>query len=203
MRIGTIADLRIETLLSATLHPSCPELMMISVGPGAKPKVNTKGGVTGVIYIPKLLRDTLIDYFYSISRVLRGKRVSRENDNLVFVTKHGNPYLNKNEKCSSSINVLVAEMRKRGLSQGIKSLKNFHFHQSRCTFATEIARLAISIKGPINAIQHVKMCLLHKNEETSMKYIKFLENEPIKNKIANEFTNEFMGINNFQNIISK
>ncbi|RBH41582.1 integrase [Pseudomonas sp. MWU13-2860] len=88
----------------------------------------------------------------------------------------------------------MVRLRKEGMAEGIKSLRKFRFHQSRCTFATEIAHLAIKVGGSINAIAIVKEFLLHKHESTSFKYIKFVEKTPIKIEIGNAFTRDFLGL---------
>ncbi|MBP0633672.1 integrase [Cupriavidus sp. AcVe19-1a] len=73
-------------------------------------------------------------------------------------------------------------------------MRGFRFHQSRSTFATELARIAIRAGGAVNAIAMVKEALLHKNEATSLKYIRFVENAPSKEDVANAFTREFLGL---------
>src|SRR5690606_34881783 len=41
MRLGTICDLKIQTLLNAIPDPAAPELFRLSIGPGADPPVST------------------------------------------------------------------------------------------------------------------------------------------------------------------
>lgn len=85
-------------------------------------------------------------------------------------------------------------LRTLATSPAMDVLRHFKFHQTRCTFATELARLAIAAGGAINALAIVKEFLLHSREATSMKYIKFVEKTPAKEEAANAFTREFLGV---------
>lgn len=51
MRLGSICDLKIQTLENAVPDPSANGLLRIAVGPGASPPVHTKFDVTGQIWI--------------------------------------------------------------------------------------------------------------------------------------------------------
>jgi integrase len=194
MRIGTIADLKIQTLDRATPDPASPGLFRLAVGPGAHPPVHTKGGVTGQIYITSPLLNALRTYFYSTRRLKRQSITQEADRDLVFLTSRGNRYAQHRADKSSAINVEVHALRKRGREAGLEVLRTFHFHQSRATYATELARLAISVAGPINAIALVREALLHKNESTSLQYIKFIETSPAKEKANNAFSEAFLGL---------
>jgi integrase len=85
-------------------------------------------------------------------------------------------------------------LRRKALTKNIRSFECFHFHQSRCTFATELAKILIPVGGATNAIAIIKDALLHKDEATTLKYIRFVEKTPAKIAIANEFTKSFFGI---------
>ncbi|WP_336873435.1 site-specific integrase [Pseudomonas juntendi] len=191
MRIQTISGLTIETLESAVQDPASEDLYRIAVGPGARPPVPTKNSVTGHVWITKPLLDELRKYCYSTTRLLREVKAEEANKNLVFLTKRGNPYADRSRDSSPAINVAMHSLRNLGLKHGVSALQKFKFHQTRCTFATELARLAIKAGGAIHAIAIVKDALLHKNEETSIRYIKFIERNPIKVAMANEFTKSF------------
>lgn len=194
MRVGTLSDLKIQTLDRAVQDPSSPELFRLAVGPGADPPVATKGGVTGQIYISKVHLDALREYFYSVRRLKRQALAAPRYRSLVFLTPHGHPYVQRATSKSSAINVAMHSLRELGVASGIEVLRNFKFHQSRCTFATELARVAISHCGPINAIAIVKDALLHKHEETSLRYIKFVQKAPAKAAAADAFTRDFLGV---------
>lgn len=196
MRLGTLTDLRIETLDHAMPDSSGEELYRLWVGPGASPPVHTKGDVTDYIHITRTHLDALREYFYSVRRLTRQALASPKNRNLVFLTRFGNPYSSRGSDKSPAINVEMHALRARGTSQGVEVLRHFHFHQTRCTFATELARLAISAGGAINAVAIVKEFLLHKLEQTALRYIKFVEKTPIKEEAANAFTRSFLGVVN-------
>nr|WP_232239583.1 site-specific integrase [Pseudomonas alkylphenolica] len=191
MRIQTLASLTIQTLEAAVEDPATPELYRIAVGPGAFPPVSTKNGVTGHIWITKALLSELLSYCYSTDRILRESKASKHNKNLVFLTKHGNPYADRDKDRSPAINVAMHTLRAVGKQRGISVLNTFKFHQTRCTFATDLTRLAINAGGAIHAIGIVKDALLHKDESTTIKYIKFVERTPIKISMANAFTKAF------------
>lgn len=194
MRIGTIADLKIQTLDRASQDPASPELFRLAVGPGAHPPVHTKGGVTGQVYITGPLLNALRTYFYSTRRLKRQSIAQEADRDLVFLTSRGNRYAQHRADKSSAINVEIHALRKRGEAAGLKALRSFHFHQSRATYATELARLAISVAGAINAIALVREALLHKNESTSLQYIKFVETSPAKELANNAFSEAFLGL---------
>ena len=194
MRLGTIADLKIETLENAAPDPATPELFRLAVGPGAHPPVHTKGGATGQVYITKDLLNAVRAYFYSARRLKRQSIATEADRNVVFLTARGNRYAQHCANKSSAINVQIHALRKRGEANGVHALRHFHFHQSRATYATELARLAISVAGAINAIALVREALLHKNESTSLQYIKFVETSPAKERANNAFSEAFLGL---------
>ncbi|MCQ4284810.1 site-specific integrase [Stutzerimonas stutzeri] len=194
MRIQTLADLRIETLERAIPDPAHPELLRLTVGPGASPPVKTKFDVTGQIWISKVLLDRLWLYATSVRRLKRVAKASNENKNLLFLTRFGNPYAQRGTDKSTAINVEMLGLRRTIYANNSKLLEGFKFHQTRCTFATQLARLAIANGGGISAIAIVKEALLHKDEATSLKYIKFVESTDLKSTIMDEFTRAFLGI---------
>lgn len=200
MRLGTLTDLKIQTLQRAVPDPSSAELFRIAVGPGADPPVHTKFGVTGQVWITKIHLEALLTYTYSVKRLIRESKSTSTNRDLVFLTRFGNAYARRGSDKSTALNVEMHSLRKRAISSGIIALRNFYFHQTRCTFATELARLAIRVGGAINAIAIIKESLLHKNEATSFKYIRFVEKTPIKVEMSNAFTRDFLGLfNTIQN----
>jgi integrase len=194
MRLGTLCDLKIQTLNRAVLDPSSPEMFWLNVGPGASPTVHTKFGVTGRIWIAQAQLEILRTYACSVRRLKREANALPENRDLVFITRSGNSYSEAGADKSVPVNVEMHKLRRAGNAHGITALRDFHFHQSRCTFATELAHIAIRIGGHIYAIAIVKDALLHKNEATALKYIKFVEKTPIKIEMANAFTRAFLGV---------
>lgn len=195
MRVGTLCDLKIRTLENAVPDPAASNLCRIAVGPGADPPVATKFDVTGQIWICRAHIDELLNYAHSIRR-LRREAVSNDDalrDHL-FLTRFGTTYSQKGADRSSSLNVAMHQLRKIAALRGVGALRSFRFHQTRCTFATELARLAIVAGGALHAIAIVREALLHRDEATSLRYIKFVEKTPIKQAAANEFTDSFLGL---------
>lgn len=190
MRIGTISDLKVETLEKSILFKN-ETMSRIQVGPNASPPVSTKYSKDGSILIPTELVHELLDYCYSIRRLKRVANSLDENAELVFLTKGGNRYLSLNNK---AINVAMHRLRTIGLRLGYDVFKSFHFHQTRSTFATVLMEYCLKKMSPADAIQLVKDACMHKDELVTFKYIKFLENSKNLEKISNQYTNIFLGI---------
>lgn len=193
MRLGTLCDLKIQTLNRAVPDPNSPDMFWLNVGPGGSPPIHTKFGVTGRVWIARAQLERLRAYACSVRRLMREAKAPPQNKDLVFITRSGNSYAQAGAEKSVPINVEMHKLRRSGSAHGITALHDFHFHQSRCTFATELARIAIRVGGPIYAIAIVKDALLHKNEASAFKYIKFVEKTPIKIEMANAFTRAFLG----------
>lgn len=192
LRIGSISNLKVATIENAT-YTAGDGWMRISVGPGARPPVETKFDVSGTVPIPRPLLDTLIQYSTSTRRLKREMQAEQENKDLLFLTRYGNPY---NESSGRAINVEMSRLRNTGKKLGIRSLDNFHFHRTRATFATELTRIAIQFMPIGDAIQFVRECCLHKDDSTTMRYIKFLDSNVAMSKAADAFTKAFMGLLN-------
>ena len=71
--------------------------------------------------------------------------------------------------------------------------ENFKFHQSRATFATQVALIAARQLDGASAIGIVQDLLMHAKEETSARYIKFNEESALKANLSNEFTRVLLG----------
>ncbi|MDG9873768.1 tyrosine-type recombinase/integrase [Pseudomonas juntendi] len=193
MRIGTLCDLKIQTLKNAAPDPLADGLYRLSVGPSASPPVQTKHGVNGQVWITRQHLNLLLEYCHSTRRIIRESKASPHLRDLVFLTRYGNPYLKPDGLPGSAINVEMHALRIKGEAKQEKSLHKFRFHQTRSTYATELARILIPVSGPINALAIVKDALLHKDEATTLKYIRFVEKTPAKIAMANEFTKAFFG----------
>lgn len=197
MRLGSICDLKIQSLEHAVPDPSADGLLLFAVGPGATPPVHTKFGVTGQVWIPEALRDKLLEYAKGWRRMEREAKASPENRDLLFLTRFGNAYGRRGTDQSSAVNVEMSEFRKRGVKAGLQALRKFRFHQSRCTFGTELARLALSACADVSiVIATVSDALLHgpNSEATTFKYIRFVQALPIKQAHSNSFMVAFSGI---------
>ncbi|WP_209443032.1 site-specific integrase [Herbaspirillum frisingense] len=193
MRLGTLSDLKIETLENALPDPRCEDLFRLHIGPGARPPVATKFGITGFTYIPRILLNQLRAYVEGTRRLLRETKAKQENRRLVFLTKHGNPYAQRGVDKSVAVNVEMHALRKKATAAGMEMACTFKFHQTRATFGTELARLALKYANATEAISMVKEALLQRSELSALHYIRFVERTPIKIEIANEFTRSFIG----------
>ncbi len=194
MRLGTLCDLKVSSLERAFIDPDQSGLYKIAVGPGASPSVATKFGVTGHVWIVKEHLNLIRGYVISPRRQARVQAADDKNKELVFLTRFGNKYTKLKKERSSAINVEMHSLRKKAISAGLVVFEGFYFHQTRCTFATQLARILLPISGAVNAIAIIKEALLHKNEATSLQYIKFVEQSAAKAASANEFTRKFLGL---------
>jgi len=186
MRFGSISNLRVSTIYNAARKSSLDGYGRINLGPGAQPPVHTKFGVNGQAFISHTDLGLMEDYCLSSRRLSRAAKALPMDRDLVFLTRFGKPYGTEGSDFSQAINVELFRIRKRALESGLYCFKNFHFHQTRCTFATELARIALPY-GAQFALQIVKEALLHKNESTTIRYIKFIEKDAIMKKAADSF----------------
>ncbi|WP_354521629.1 site-specific integrase [Lysobacter enzymogenes] len=191
MRLGSICGLKTATLNYATPDPLAKDIWRLAIGPDAQPPVPTKFGVNGQPVIPSLLLDHLKEYAISARRLQRAKIAPHALQNNLFLSRHGNEYCERDVNKSPSVNVALFRLRTAAVAAGIP-VYGFKFHDSRATFGTVVADHAIRNGGAVNALSVVKGLLLHKDEATSLKYIKFVEETPIKEQLANDFTIEFL-----------
>lgn len=194
MRIGTICDLRIATIQRAVPDPTFPGFHKLAVGPGAHPRVHTKFGVTGQVWISDEDLQLLRDYMFSPKRLKRQAKAKEGNRDIVFLSKDGNAYGEGDGNASRGISVQLGRLRKEGLINGITAFRGFRFHQSRCTFATELARVAMKMGTVGMAVQLVRQALLHKSEKTTLTYIRFIEKTDAMSGMADAFTRDFLGL---------
>jgi len=197
MRLGSICSLKIKTLTNAMPDPSAKGLFKISIGPGAFPPVDTKYDVTGEVWLPEILHKQLIDYAISLHRAKREVKASQENKDVLFLTKFGNAYGRKDRNFSSSINVEISQLRKKAAKANLNCLNRFYFHQSRCTFGTELAKIALLKCDDVAlAIALVSNALLHGNnsEGTTLKYIKFVQSIAVKKEMSDQYMAAFRTI---------
>lgn len=194
MRIGSICDLQWQTLERAVPDPCFPGFYFIAIGPGAHPPVKTKFGVTGQTWICTADLDLLKTYMFSTRRLRRQLLAAKEDKNHIFLTRYGKRYEAKGNSSVRAVTVEMARLREVARSKQVAALQDFKFHQSRCTFATELAKAALRHGNPSFAIQLVKRALLHRHEATTLKYIKFIEQTQAMATAADEFTKAFLGL---------
>lgn len=187
-RIGTISTLRVKSVENAMPDPSMTDFYRIRVGPGTG--VSTKFGVSGDLLVPRFVIETLRRYAYSMDRLTRQAKARDEWRNLLFLTSRGNPYR------SETFNRLMTDLRRRAVRHGLRFMLTFKFHQTRCTYGTRLMELALRVAGEAAAIAFVRDAMLHKDEAVTLRYVRFLQQAPVKAAISNEFTAAFSGIIN-------
>ena len=193
MRLGSICDLKVETIFNAARHPLTDKVHFLAIGPNARPSVHTKFGVTGQAFIPTSLLETLRDYCNSTRRFARQQLAADTEKNLVFLTRYGNSYVAKRGRDkSASVNVELHRLKKIIATED-PTAENFKFHQSRATFATQVAQIASGHVDAATAVGIVMELLMHADERTSMHYIKFVQQTPLKVDLSNEFTRTLLG----------
>lgn len=195
-RLETIADLKRGTLDSAVSDPKVPGLFYLSVGPGHRPKVATKFDVSGQIIVPAALLDELRDYAYDVSRLKREALAAPEDKDLVFLTRYGRRYANRDSSSGTAVGRAMVDLRRKATAAGLHFAKNFHFHMTRATFGTSLTSLLLSKEGATerDVLALISSLMLHKDVSTTLKYIKFVQQSPLKAAVANEYSNAFLGM---------
>lgn len=188
-RFETVTTLTIDALKSAIPDPQFPSVMRVTVGPGTS--VKTKQDVFGNIPFPNALITELLTYFESTQGILRRSKASNEFRNSVFLTNQGNQYT------VNSFGTIMNRLRENFVNKGHTELANFHFHQLRATFGTMLMKALLdSGIAPSNAIVIVRDALLHKDDKTTWKYIKFIEREPMEELFTQTLWSIFTGDEN-------
>lgn len=187
-RIGTITTLRVASVEDAIPDLSMTEFSRIPVGPGTG--VSTKFSVSGDLLVPKFLIDALRRYTYSMDRLTRQAKARDECRDLLFLTSRGNPYQ------PETFNRLMTDLRRRAARHGLRFMLRFKFHQTRCTYGTWLMELALRVTSEAAAIAFVRDAMLHKDEAVTLRYVRFLQQAPVKAALSNEFTAAFSGISN-------
>ena len=190
LRLGSILDLKLGTIDQASAD-SITGWWKIDVGPSARPSVATKYGNSGSVLIPPVLLERLRTYAYSTRRLKRQAIAAGQCQNLLFLTRFGRPYAGPS---SRAVNVEVARLRAKGVSRGVDVLRDFHFHRSRATFATMLMRVALRFLPVPDAVKLVREACLHKDEATTLKYVKFVESSKAMADAANAYSAVFMGL---------
>lgn len=185
-RLSTITTLRIENLEQALPDSHMPGFFLIRVGPGTG--VATKGDVSGNLLVPDFLLAALKKYAYSVERLKREAKAPPENRSILFLTSRGAPY------AGGTVSRLMANLRQDAVRAGLKFMQKFHFHQSRATYGTWLMKLALTVTTVPAAIEFVMSAMLHKDEATTMKYVKFIHNSKGKEEAAKAFSEAFTGL---------
>lgn len=188
-RSETIRTLRLSTIENAIDDSSIPGIKRVLVGPGTR--VKTKFDVKGYILFPEELINAIKDYAYSVRRLSRQARASEDDRSLLFLSTRGSYY------SDTSFTKIISYMREKIVQAGYSQFNNFKFHQTRATFGTQLMRIAINIlPNQIDAIVFVRDAMLHKHESTTWTYVKFIELDPIKEALSEEFFHLYTGLEN-------
>jgi integrase len=195
-RIETITDLKRGTLANAVAEPAAPGLMYLAVGPGHTPHVATKFDVRGRIMVPDWLHQALLEYADDVVRLKREALAAPEDKDLMFLTRFGHRYADRESGSGTAIGRAMVDLRRRAADAGMKFAKHFHFHMTRATFGTWLTTTLLERGYNAKAVlTFVSDAMLHKDVETTLRYIKFVEQTPVKIEVANEFTQAFLGLN--------
>ncbi|KSR47061.2 hypothetical protein APB53_28565 [Pseudomonas aeruginosa] len=185
-RSETIRTLRLPSLENAVDDSTTPGIKRVTVGPGTQ--VKTKFDVRGSLIFPSQLIQELEIYAYSTRRLMRQARASEDDRTLLFLSERGNAY------SETSFTKLISYLREKLMDAGLTQFQTFKFHQTRATFGTQLMRLAMNVlPSQVDAIVFVRDAMLHKDEATTWKYVKFIEKEPIKEALSDEFFNLYTG----------
>ena len=194
-RIETITNLKKGTLDYAVADPEVPGLTYLAVGPGHKPHVATKFDVQGRIMVPDWLFQALCAYVTDPRRLKREAIAPKENRDLIFLTRFGRLYADRESTAGTAIGRAMVDLRRAAVGAGLKFMRDFHFHMTRATFGTWLTSTLLEKSYDVKAVlAFVSDAMLHKDTETTLRYIKFVEQTPIKIEVANEFTEVFLGL---------
>lgn len=194
-RIETITDLKKQTLDHAVSDLEAPGLMFLAVGPGHKPHVATKFDVPGQIMVPDWLFQKLCSYVTDPRRLKREAIAPAEHRDLVFLTRFGGRYADRESTAGTAIGRAMVDLRRAAVAAGLKFMRDFHFHMTRATFGTWLTSALLEKGYDTKAVlTFVSDAMLHKDIETTLRYIKFIEQSKIKIEVANEFTEAYLGV---------
>ena len=194
-RIETIADLKRGTLDNAVADSATPGIIYLAVGPGHMPLVATKFDVQGRLMVPDWLYQALLDYGHDPVRLKREALARTVNKDLIFLTRYGNRYADRESGSGTAIDRAMVDLRRKATAAGMKFARHFHFHQTRATFGTWLtATLLERGYNPKAVLTFVSDAMLHSDIAITLRYIKFVEETKIKLEVAYEFTQAFLGI---------
>ncbi|MDR6679506.1 hypothetical protein [Pseudomonas oryzihabitans] len=188
MRLGTICDLKIQTIYNAIPSFESKKIFHLSIGPSVHgAPVATKFDINGRVVISEVVLNEIKKYCSGNRRILRASKASSSVKDILFLNRNGMPYARKGKDQSSSLNVELFRIRKSAARNGI-DISSFKFHAARATFASEVAVLGLKTFGYKNlpaVIGLVKNLLMHKHEKTSLAYISFLKQQELLDSFQN------------------
>ncbi|PNS09761.1 tyrosine-type recombinase/integrase [Solilutibacter silvestris] len=193
LRLGTVCDLKIQTIENATTILNCDALKHISVGPQANPQVQMKlDQSSNGIVVPTRLLEELSDYSISVTRGKRAALAKPEHKHLLFLTKYGNPYGAVGSDRSPTVNAEMSRLKRLAREEGL-NINDFTFHWSRATFATMWATVARANGYLHQFMPTLKRMLAHKHDRTTERYIRWVEREEVRAAVMDAFTKTMFG----------
>lgn len=193
LRLGTVTDLKVQSIENAVQIHECAALKHISVGPLANPPVKMKlSQSSDGIVVPRRLLEYLLDYSISLARGKRVALAKPEHKNLLFLTIKGNPYGRGTGDRSASVNAEMSRLKRLARQEGL-NIGDFTFHWSRATFATMWARAARANGHLHEFMPTLKRMLAHKHDSTTQRYIRWVEKEEVRAAVMDEFTKATFG----------
>jgi len=185
-RLETVSTLEVRHIENARPDACMPGFYLVKVGPGTG--VATKFDVSGELLVPTFLIDALKGYAYSMQRIRRQALASEANRGRLFLTVRGNPYE------PQSFNRLMTDLRRRATAGGLRFMESFKFHQTRATYGSMMMELALQVTDVKSAVAFLRDAMLHKDETMTFRYVRFVQNTPVKALISKEFTALFSGV---------
>lgn len=193
LRLGTVTDLKIQSIENAVQIHECAALKHISVGPLANPPVKMKlGQSSDGIVVPTQLLEDLLDYSISLARGKRVVLAKPEYKHLLFLTIKGNPYGRGKGDRSATVNAEMSRLKRLARQEGL-NIDDFTFHWSRATFATMWAQAARANGYLHEFMPTLKRMLAHKHDRTTERYIRWVEKEKVRAAVMDEFTRTMFG----------
>lgn len=193
LRLGTICDLKVQTMENAVPIHDCPALMHLHVGPEANPPVRMKlDKSSDGIVVPTQLLEELLEYSVSLDRGKRQLLAKPHYKHLLFLTIRGNPYGRRAGDRSATVNAEMSRFKRLARMEGLK-IDDFTFHWSRATFATMWARAARANGNLHQFMPTLKRMLAHAHDRTTERYIRWVEKEEVRSAVMDEFTRTMFG----------
>ncbi len=193
LRLGTISDLKVQTLYRATPDPNMTGFMRISIGPRAQPPVATKNGVNGTIPLHQNDLDALIEHATSTGRLKRAERAAPHHRDLLFLTRSGQPYAGKAGVTEyRAMEMEISRLRSRARRALFAPMYDFKFHRTRATFGTNTARLLLGHLSVADALGLLRDLMLHSDIATTLKYVKFIQTGDLISSLADEYTRSYL-----------
>lgn len=194
-RLQTICSLKVDNIERAIPDPDVGGLWCIAAGPGSRPHVETKFDISGTLRVPEGLLIELKSYAYSVRRLKRQAKAPAELKQLLFITTRGNPYEKRSDGSkSSAVNSEMVMLRRAATDAGLKFMSNFHFHQTRATYGTQLMKALLPLGNLRAALEFVRGAMFHKDITTTMRYVKFIEHTKAKAEVANAYTHIFFDL---------